>query len=97
MRVISQYLGDWYTYATTPGFFQPTGTECQRAQYGLLPNGTVSVYNVAMLNGSGPGPGDMLIYYTITERQIKVCTWLRENSFCSCLTVLSCPAWVMLI
>ena len=52
-----QYLGDWYTYATTPGFFQPTGTECQRAQYGLLPNGTVSVYNVAMFKGSGPGPG----------------------------------------
>merc|ERR1712122_83369 len=26
------YLGDWYTYATTPGFFQPTGTECQRVQ-----------------------------------------------------------------
>ena len=56
-----QYLGDWYTYATTPGFFQPTGTECQRAQYGLLPNGTVSVYNVAMFKGSGPGPGKRLL------------------------------------
>ena len=39
-------MGDWYAYATVPGFFQPEGVSCQRAQYGLLPNGTVSVYNV---------------------------------------------------
>ena len=68
-----QYLGDWYTYATTPGFFQPTGTECQRAQYGLLPNGTVSVYNVAMFKGSGPGPGKRQLArvnsYQTTKRQ----------------------------
>ena len=31
-----------------------------------------------------------------TERQIKVCTWLREISSCSCLTVLSGSAWVLL-
>ena len=31
-----------------------------------------------------------------TERQIKVCTWLREISSCSCLTALSGPAWVLL-
>ena len=31
-----------------------------------------------------------------TERQIKVCTWLREMSSCSCLTVLPGPAWVLL-
>ena len=31
-----------------------------------------------------------------TERQIKVYTWLREISSCSCLTVLPAPAWVLL-
>ena len=31
-----------------------------------------------------------------TERQIKVCTWLREISSCSCLTVLPGPAWLLL-
>ena len=31
-----------------------------------------------------------------TERQIKVCTWLREICSCSCLTVLPGPAWVLL-
>ena len=30
-----------------------------------------------------------------TERQIKVCTWLREISSSSCLTVLPGPAWVL--
>ena len=32
----------------------------------------------------------------ITEGDIKVCTWLREICSCSCLTVLSGPAWVLL-
>ena len=32
-----------------------------------------------------------------TEGVIKVCTWLREISSCSCLTVLPGPAWVLLI
>ena len=31
-----------------------------------------------------------------TEWEIKVCTWLREISFCSCLTLLPGPAWVLL-
>ena len=33
---------------------------------------------------------------THTERQIKVCTWLREISSWSCLTVLSGPVWILL-
>ena len=33
---------------------------------------------------------------THTEGKIKVCTWLREISSCSCLTVLLGPAWVLL-
>ena len=32
----------------------------------------------------------------ITEGEIEVCTWLREISSCSCLTVLPGPAWVLL-
>ena len=42
-----QYLGDWYT-AVTNFFPEQAGTaiSCQRAQYGLLPDGSVSVYNV---------------------------------------------------
>merc|ERR1719461_2124698 len=41
------YLGDWYT-AVTNFFPEQAGREisCQRAQYGLLPDGSVSVYNV---------------------------------------------------
>ena len=31
-----------------------------------------------------------------TEGEIKVYTWLREISSCSCLTVLLGPAWVLL-
>ena len=31
-----------------------------------------------------------------TEGEIKVCTWLREISSCSCLTILPGPAWVLL-
>ena len=31
-----------------------------------------------------------------TEGEIKVCTWLREISSCSYLTVLPGPAWVLL-
>ena len=30
-----QYIGNWFTQLTTPAFFQPEGTSCQRAQYGL--------------------------------------------------------------
>ena len=32
----------------------------------------------------------------ITEKQIKVCTWLREFCSCSCLTVLPGPSWLLL-
>ena len=31
-----------------------------------------------------------------TEAGIKACTWLREMSSCSCLTVLPGPAWLLL-
>ena len=31
-----------------------------------------------------------------TEDPENVCTWLREVSSCSCLTVLPGPAWVLL-
>ena len=31
-----------------------------------------------------------------TEGEIKVCTWLREISSCSCFTALPGPAWVLL-
>ena len=31
-----------------------------------------------------------------TESGIKACTWLREISSCSCLTVLPSPAWLLL-
>ena len=37
-----------------------------------------------------------LILCYCTERQIKVCTWWREISSWSCLTVLPGPAWVLL-
>ena len=37
-----------------------------------------------------------LFFCTRTEGKIKVCTWLREISSCSCLTVLPGPAWVLL-
>ena len=33
-------------------------------------------------------------YYT--ERQIKVCTWLRDISSCSCLNFMPGPAWLLL-
>ena len=47
MNILFQYLGDWYT-AVTNFFPEQAGREisCQRAQYGLLPDGSVSVYNV---------------------------------------------------
>ena len=32
----------------------------------------------------------------LTEHPENVCTWLREISSCSCLTVLPGPAWVLL-
>ena len=31
-----------------------------------------------------------------TEHPENVCTWLRDISSCSCLTVLPGPAWVLL-
>ena len=37
-----------------------------------------------------------MICVSTTERQIKVCTYLREISSCFCLTVLPGPAWVLL-
>ena len=39
---------------------------------------------------------DCLNISCCTERQIKVCMWLREISSCSCLTFLPGPAWVLL-
>ena len=43
MYVLSfQYLGDWYTYVQN---YVPEGITCQRAQYGTLPDGTISVQN----------------------------------------------------
>ena len=42
------------------------------------------------LGGAGGRFGDY------TEGEIKVCTWLREISSCSCLIVLPGPAWVLL-
>ena len=44
-----QYLGEWYTFATLPGYFQPEGISCQRPTYGLLPDGNVSSYIVQTL------------------------------------------------
>ena len=37
---------------------------------------------------------DFYVNYRLGK--IKVCTWLREISSCSCLTVLPGPAWVLL-
>ena len=34
--------------------------------------------------------------HSTTEHPENVCTWLREVSSCSCLTVLPGPAWVLL-
>ncbi len=45
--IFFQYLGDWFTQQTTPAFFQPPTSTCQRAQYGDNGDGTVSVYNTA--------------------------------------------------
>ena len=39
---------------------------------------------------------DFVPHCVSTEGEIKVCTWLREISSCSCLTVLPGPAWVLL-
>ena len=44
--------------------------------------------------GSSVGANFLLRY--ITEGKIKVCSWFREISSCSCLTVLPWPAWVLL-
>jgi len=41
----NRYTGNWFTQFTTPAFFQPEGTSCQRAQYGLNKDGSISVYN----------------------------------------------------
>ena len=35
ISLLFQYTGNWFTQFTTPAFFQPEGTSCQRAQYGL--------------------------------------------------------------
>ena len=46
--------------------------------------------------GEFVGTFDTLIDTRCTEGEINVCTWLREISSCSCLTVLPGPAWVLL-
>ena len=43
-----QYLGDWFTQLSVVTPFQGPGTACQRAQYGVHPNGTLSVYNIGI-------------------------------------------------
>ena len=44
--LIFQFLGEWYTFATLPGYFQGEGISCQRQTNGLLPDGNVSLYIV---------------------------------------------------
>ena len=60
-----QYLGEWYTFATLPGYFQPEGISCQKETYGLLPDGNVSSYIVQTL-ASGE-QGDVCGYATIPD------------------------------
>ena len=39
-----QYVGKWYQYEGIPTFFQPSGTKCVRATYGV--NGKLFLFNV---------------------------------------------------
>jgi lipocalin len=41
---VNSYLGKWYSYQQYPAVFSDGGS-CVIAQYGLNPNGTVSVFN----------------------------------------------------
>jgi lipocalin len=41
---VNSYLGKWYSYQQYPACFSDGGS-CVTAQYGLNPNGTVSVFN----------------------------------------------------
>ena len=82
-------------------------SECDRQRNTFLslgpppPSGYIS--NSAMKNkiyGKKPVAMDALcperMLRPCTEHPEKVCTWLREISSCSCLTVLPGPAWVLL-
>ncbi|KAF4530220.1 hypothetical protein B566_EDAN017957, partial [Ephemera danica] len=49
---IDRYLGLWYEYQRYFAFFETNG-KCVTAEYGLLPNGNVSVLNTQTNNRTG--------------------------------------------
>jgi apolipoprotein D and lipocalin family protein len=49
---LAQYGGVWYQSEGVPQFFQPEGTECITANYGLYENGTaITVWNTGLKPG----------------------------------------------
>ena len=100
-----QYLGDWYAYATVPGFFQPEGVSCQRAQYGTYAPGNISVYNVQIdeageaddicgyaINEDPALPGEFCVYFVQGEQVFPGCGlyWILDTDYTSYASVYSC-------
>ena len=55
----------------------------------------ISIRGMRLRRGAWDGIG-ILTGWICTGPGIKACTWLREISSCSCLTVLPGPAWLLL-
>merc|ERR1712088_1139677 len=74
------YLGDWYAFATVPGFFQPEGVSCQRAQYGTYAPGNISVYNV-QIDEARALPGEFCVYFVQGEQVFPGCGlyWILDT------------------
>jgi len=103
------YLGEWYTFATLPGYFQPEGISCQRPTYGLLPDGNVSSYIVQTLPSGEQddvcgyatipdpaNPGQLVVYVvdgTIAPLGLGWPYWILDTDYESYASVYSCATF----
>jgi len=104
------YLGEWYTFATLPGYFQPEGISCQKETYGLLPDGNVSSYIVQTLASGEQGdvcgyatipdpsaPGDLVVYALSgapAPLGLGWPYWILDTDYESYSSVYSCATFV---
>jgi lipocalin len=91
---VTEYLGHWYQMYTDSfdGIFEPSAF-CATAEYGLLPNGTVSVHNIDRKGGYNGTRGSVRGY----AYQTSPSTFPGRLAVVFPFSPAAAPYWVLLL